>query len=228
MERWDYIRFVYMTESLAVIGLGSNPFTSSYDIPEVPGIDGVGFDVPKTTAKPGGGGWVQKTPDTECFDANGNKKASKECDQEVQGGSSLVDPCWMLNEYPGMTSYTEGGHQKVIAGEIPLLRGGYKSIRTRMGWGFHGSGSWPDNYQGAFVSLVYTTADGREAEDCGTYGWTLERCRNPVSSFPLDAPACYGEQIGGDRSNQGDNLMATMWDRFETCMRQRFPECGEG
>jgi hypothetical protein len=213
-----------MTETLAVIGAGLNPFADPFGVPEIPGIDGADLDTPKITAKPGGGGWVQRTPDTECFDADGNKKASKECDQEVQSGNSLVDPCWILNEYPGMTPYTEAGHQKVITGEIPLLRGPYKSIRTRMGWGWHGDGAWPSLYQGAVIELIGLD----DSIACRTYGWTQEVCRAPGQAFPLSAGPCYGESIGGDSSASNSNQMATMWDRFETCMRQLFPECGEG
>jgi len=220
VERWDYIRFVYMTETLAVIGAGPSPFTTPYDIAEIPGIDEI---------SPGGGsgpkgGWVTKNPDTECFDEEGNAVASKECDQEVFGGNSLVDPCWALNEYPGLTPYTEGGHQKVIAGEMPLLRGPFKSIRTRMGWGTHGDGAWPSNYQGAVIELVAPN----DSIACRTYGWTQEVCRVPGAQFPLTAPECYGEQIGGDSSSINNNPMSTLWDRFETCMRGQFPECGEG
>ena len=221
MEPWDYIRFVYETESMMALGADVTlptgvyaPSPPDWTDPEFPGQRGSGDPG-------GGGGWQPKTPDVVCKDKDGNPRPSKECDETV--GTGIVDPCWELNEYPGIGIYPEDGLQKTLSTEHPLTRGPYKSVKVESGWGNHGDGAFPGCFQG---SVVYLVRDDGGPHDCITFGWS-DPCRNPATGFPINLKPCSGTQIsvGGDITRADLNPIATMWERFEECMRTKFPEC---
>lgn len=208
MEAWDYMRFVYMTEELLAIGT----------MPEGPSVftepDPQPFEPPSGVGRTGStNNPTQRNPAEE---------VGKPQDETLLGGGWLVDPCWVLNEYPGMTMFVENGVEKVITGDMPLKRGPFSSIKAHYGWGSHGDGAWPWNYQGYKIELL----GENDVPTCTTYGWTGIKCRPEGQAFPLDAVSCKGEQIGGDSSNVLVHLLSTMWTRFEECMRGQFPDCG--
>lgn len=213
MDPWDYMRFVYMTEEIVLVGsMPTGP--SVYDYPNP--------DIPETTPTTGSGGGTLPRPLVPT-DRSGQAQ-----DEMLQAGSWVVDPCWMLNDYAGLTTFKEGGEEKVIQGEMALSRGPFSKVRTTYGWGTHGDGAWPWCFQGTKIELVSMNSDGQESTFCQTFGWTLTKCRVPGQAFPLDVGECKGPSIGGDSSRADYNQIATMWQRFETCMRGYFPDCGSG
>lgn len=210
MEQWDYIRFVYETESSMAIGgvavLTPNPYTPSEpDWPD-PGPD----------ATPGGG-VDQNQP------ASPENTKGKDQEKAVLSGGTIVAPCWLMNEAEGINGWMENGVWHSYTGETTLTRGPADRIRVRHGWGTHGDGFSPDLYQGYIIEAL----DEQGRVLCFAYGWDGgPRCRHN-SEFPLGAPECSGESIGGDPSRVDANLGPTMWQRFEdTCLRELYPDCG--
>lgn len=211
MEKWDYMRFVYETESLMAIG-GIAAITNNPYGPADPALDIPDFSTP------GGAPGERNVPATP------ENTKGKDQEKAVMSGGTIVAPCWLMNEFDGIQGWQENGVWHTYQGETTLTRGPISKFRIRHGWGYHGDGAWPDLYQG----YIFEALDDQGRVTCSVYGWDGgPHCRSPNSPFPLDAQPCTGEQIGGDSSQTGKNLGVDAWQRFEdTCLRPAYPDCG--
>jgi len=209
MEPWDYIRFVYETESLVAIG-GIAAITGSPYNPTPPD-----WSDPAFPTQPG-------SPQTGPVPATPTNTTGKDQEKVLDGGGFIVPPCWLINEFPGMQGWMENGVRKYYTGEYQLLRGPVAKVRTRYGYGVHGDGSYPDNFQGYIMEAL----DDQGRAFCAVYEWGGPHCRVPGSPFPLDAQPCVGETIGSDPSNANAHT-SDLWQRFEdSCLKPNYPDCG--
>lgn len=210
MEPWDYIRFVYETESLVALGARAE-FA-------VPGFEPSSPDF----VDPGGASGKGTKP-------SGNRPAApeeldgKDQEEAVMNGSYLLEPCWLINEYGGIDGTPlSDGEPFIYTGTAKTTRGPMDKMRITYGYGPHGDGIYPAVVQGYKIEALSETG----AALCSAFGWTEKQCRAPGQGFPIGAPECGGVSIGGDNTPSDQNLADTMWQRFEDgCLKTLYPEC---
>jgi len=212
LERFDPIRFVYVTEDMIRYGAFGTQFPDQ-DWDEPGGLSGprvLGPNQPRTGVSEQDSPFEPRTPE--------NTKG-KEQDEVLLSGLMWVDPCWLLNEYEGLHPTPDSaGDLQVTAGKAPLSRGGL-TVVVEHGYGLR---------NGSYNAYQPATAVYLQAED-GTKSCTVvaltgaAECRPPGAYYPSGAKSCVGESLG----EEGLGVTVTnMWDTFKVCFRTYYPECG--
>jgi hypothetical protein len=204
---------VYETEDTILAG----------SIVSIPTVDGGGGILPIDPITIGGGGSKGGSANPKSVPKDITNTTGKDQDEQLMNGSALVDVCWVLNEYEGFHPWVEDGVQHLYAGTTTFLNEtDYKGFSITYGYLPFGGGSWPDLFQGYQAALIRN--DGRL--ECVTVGVQKPHCRYPSSPFPLDAKPCVGATIGGIVSDDfAGYSIDSMWARFRTCMKDKFPQC---
>lgn len=210
MERFDPIRFVYLTDA-AVRYAAFGTMFPDMDFNEAGGM---------------GGSPNQPTPPTAAGSGNKRKTVEntkgKEQDKELLSGATIVNPCWLLNEFPGLTPFPDAqGEMSVYGGAIPLTRG-WDSVVVEHGHGLV-KGSY-NNYHNA-TAIYLQGPGGPNDTTCRVVVITGEfECRPPGAVVPYSAAACNIPYVGEQSSYTV--WIEGMWDSFKACMRLQYPECG--